>query len=288
MAELGMDADLVEQAGRQLKSQAASIQSLIAQLDRTVNGLTSIWQGQDATQFVTQWWPQHKKSLQAAQQHVDGLGQSALNNASEQRQASGGGSGGAVSGGGSGGGGASATNATQIAADAAARAVHGNSIQSHGLNNFLQKWEGKPINADNAYGAQCFDVFRQYSNDVAGAHGGYATGSNAASDIYKQYDSNGVSQFYDRIPVDQGPPQPGDVIVYDGAKANGGYGHVAVVTEVDGNNYKVLEQNYSGYRGPVDLTHGPNDPAIQRSHTFDEKGGGKILGYLRPKQITNV
>ncbi|GAA2405815.1 CHAP domain-containing protein [Mycolicibacterium llatzerense] len=96
MAELGMDADLVEQAGRQLKSQAASIQSLVAQLDRTVNGLTSIWQGQDATQFVTQWWPQHKKSLQAAQQHVDGLGQSALNNASEQRQASGGGSGGAV------------------------------------------------------------------------------------------------------------------------------------------------------------------------------------------------
>jgi surface antigen len=80
-----MDADVVEQAGRQLRNQATSIGALAAQLDKLVNGLPAVWDGQDAQQFVNSWWPQHKKSLLAAQQQVDGLGQSALNNASEQR-----------------------------------------------------------------------------------------------------------------------------------------------------------------------------------------------------------
>jgi uncharacterized protein YukE len=83
-----MDADAVENSGRQLKSQAANIGSLIAQIDKVVNSLASVWDGQDAQQFVHDWWPQHKKSLVVAQQQIDGLGQSALNNASEQRQVS--------------------------------------------------------------------------------------------------------------------------------------------------------------------------------------------------------
>jgi uncharacterized protein YukE len=85
---MGMDVDVVEDAGRQLKSQAASIGSLISQLDTVVNALPSVWDGQDAQQFVHTWWPQHKKALAAAQQQIDGLAQSALNNASEQREAS--------------------------------------------------------------------------------------------------------------------------------------------------------------------------------------------------------
>jgi uncharacterized protein YukE len=88
MARLGMDAEQVENTGRQLKSQAANIGSMVAQIDKIVNSLTSVWDGQDAQQFVHDWWPQHKKALLAAQQQIDGLGQSALNNASEQRQVS--------------------------------------------------------------------------------------------------------------------------------------------------------------------------------------------------------
>jgi uncharacterized protein YukE len=98
-----MDADAVETSARQLKSQAASIGSLVAQIDRLVSSLPSVWDGQDAQQFVHDWWPQHKKAFVAAQQQVDGLGQSALNNASEQRQVSldnGTGSAGSSSGGG--------------------------------------------------------------------------------------------------------------------------------------------------------------------------------------------
>ncbi|WP_210419626.1 WXG100 family type VII secretion target [Mycolicibacterium sp. ELW1] len=88
MVQMGMDTDAVESAGRQLKGQAAEIGALIAQLDKAVNTLPSVWDGRDASVFVREWWPQHKKALAEAQQHVDGLGQSALNNASEQRQTS--------------------------------------------------------------------------------------------------------------------------------------------------------------------------------------------------------
>src|SRR5262245_26373154 len=83
-----MDAEVVEQAGRQLKNQAANIGTLIAQLDKIVNTLPSVWDGQDAQRFVHSWWPEHKKALVAAQHSVDGLGQSALNNASDQRHVS--------------------------------------------------------------------------------------------------------------------------------------------------------------------------------------------------------
>jgi uncharacterized protein YukE len=88
MARMGMDVDAVENTGRQLKSQAANIGSMVAQIDKVVNSLASSWDGQDAQQFVHDWWPQHKKALAAAQQAIDGLGQSAMNNASEQRQVS--------------------------------------------------------------------------------------------------------------------------------------------------------------------------------------------------------
>jgi uncharacterized protein YukE len=88
MTRMGMDADGVENSGRQLKAHAAGIGNLAAQLDKIVSALPSVWQGADAQSFVNDWWPQHRKALVAAQQQVDGLGQSALNNASEQRKVS--------------------------------------------------------------------------------------------------------------------------------------------------------------------------------------------------------
>lgn len=88
MARMGMDVDQVEQSGRQLKSHASAIGNLVSEMERLVQGLTGIWDGPDARRFVNEWWPQHRKSLTAAQQAIDGLGQSALNNASEQRNVS--------------------------------------------------------------------------------------------------------------------------------------------------------------------------------------------------------
>jgi uncharacterized protein YukE len=88
MVQLGMDADAVEAAGRQLQAKAQSIDAVVAQVNRSVTSLISVWDGRDAQAFNASW-PDIQKSIAAASQAVAGLGQSALNNASEQRQASG-------------------------------------------------------------------------------------------------------------------------------------------------------------------------------------------------------
>lgn len=94
MARAGMEVDQVAAAGKALKDRAAEIDSLVAKLDGIVRTMPSVWDGPDSQQFVNDWWPEHKRTLVAASSHVAGLGQSALNNASEQREASGVGGGG--------------------------------------------------------------------------------------------------------------------------------------------------------------------------------------------------
>ena len=93
MARLGMDADQVAAAGRALKERAGEIDALVARIDGIVRGLPGVWDGPRSQQFVQEWWPAQKKSLVTASSHVAGLGQSAMNNATEQREVSGAGSG---------------------------------------------------------------------------------------------------------------------------------------------------------------------------------------------------
>ena len=88
MARIGMDVDAVEGIARQLQQLGEQINALESQINGKVHQLPGIWEGQDAQTFVTQWWPQHQKSLRSAAEAVKGLGQSALNNASEQRNVS--------------------------------------------------------------------------------------------------------------------------------------------------------------------------------------------------------
>ena len=89
MARMGMDVDEVERAGRDLKGLANDLRGLMSRIDGVVNNLPSIWEGKDANDFVQDWWPGHKRNLDQVIGSIDGLGQSALNNASEQRNVSG-------------------------------------------------------------------------------------------------------------------------------------------------------------------------------------------------------
>ena len=89
MAQLGMDADVVEGLGHQLKQQAQEIGNVINQINHIVGQLESNWWGPDAQTFANDWWPQHRTELNNALNNIDGLGQSALNNATEQRNVSG-------------------------------------------------------------------------------------------------------------------------------------------------------------------------------------------------------
>ncbi|OIQ92697.1 hypothetical protein GALL_253690 [mine drainage metagenome] len=88
MTRLGMDVDSVERIGHGLQTDADALTALTSKIDATVRRLAGVWDGRDSTEFVGTWWPQHKSSLQQVQDQIRGLGQSALNNASEQRGAS--------------------------------------------------------------------------------------------------------------------------------------------------------------------------------------------------------
>jgi uncharacterized protein YukE len=88
MAQLGMDVDQVETAAKGINADAERLAQLVRQIDGVVRRIPGVWDGADARDFVNQWWPRHKQGLLAAVDGVSGLGQSALNNAAEQRRVS--------------------------------------------------------------------------------------------------------------------------------------------------------------------------------------------------------
>lgn len=89
MARMGMDVTEVRNVGNQLKNQANEIQNVITQVEHLITHAISVWEGNDANQFHDWWNSQHKPALIHVKDAIDGLGQSALNNAQEQENVSG-------------------------------------------------------------------------------------------------------------------------------------------------------------------------------------------------------
>lgn len=225
-----------------------------------VGNLPAYWKGPDAQRFGSEW-SSHRSALTAAAQRLSEVGSAARRNVAEQNHASG-----ITDAAGS-----VATSAPSPAAGVSVPAATPSSAHTADVDAFVKKWNGHPIDYDKAFGNQCFDVFRQYSKDVVG-NGNIGTTSINAADIYNHYDRNGAAQYYDRIPAGQGQPQPGDVIVYGGTGSNS-YGHVAVVTDVSGSQYTVLQQSGNT----------PDKPAWQQTYPMGSTVNGPVLGYLRPK-----
>ncbi|GEM_PF-2001842 len=85
----GMNIAEIEAFGNRLQQHFAAQLNGIADEIETVVGQTSgSWVGPDAEKFRS-WWPAKRSTLRATADDVHGFGQSALNNAAEQRQASG-------------------------------------------------------------------------------------------------------------------------------------------------------------------------------------------------------
>jgi len=89
MAIVGMDVEQVQGLGNNLKHQAEAIAQVIAAVNGLVQHSQEVWKGHDATEFLGYWEHQHRPALQHVMEAVSGLGQSAMNNASEQSQVSG-------------------------------------------------------------------------------------------------------------------------------------------------------------------------------------------------------
>lgn len=89
MSIVGMDVDAVEGLAGQLEHQAAAIDGVINQINNLISQLQGVWKGHDAVEFEGWWNQQHRPALASAREAISGLGQSARNNASAQRDASG-------------------------------------------------------------------------------------------------------------------------------------------------------------------------------------------------------
>lgn len=89
MARLGMDPDVVERIGTQLKSQADQIDGVISAIEGLIGEARAAWEGPDSQQFNDWWNSQHRPALTNARDAISGLGQSAMNNAADQRTVSG-------------------------------------------------------------------------------------------------------------------------------------------------------------------------------------------------------
>lgn len=109
------------------------------------------------------------------------------------------------------------------------------------LNAFANKYVGKLVDFDGAYGAQCVDLFRQYCVDVLDIkeHTGPVEG---AADLWRNYFNLPIEKHYfSRYPANR-TAEPGLVAVWDKTNTNK-YGHVAIVLADLGKELLVLEQN---------------------------------------------
>ena len=111
------------------------------------------------------------------------------------------------------------------------------------LDEFINKYINTKIDFDNAFGAQCVDLFRQYCKDVLNIpHTGAVEG---AKDIFLNYDKLPLEQKYFKK-YSTNSPKPADVIIWNETKTNK-YGHIAIVVSSLSNN-KVLVFEQDGFK----------------------------------------
>ena len=111
------------------------------------------------------------------------------------------------------------------------------------LDEFINKYINTKVDFDNAFGAQCVDLFRQYCKDVLNIpHTGAVEG---AKDIFLNYDKLPLEQKYFKK-YSTNNSKPADVIIWNENKTNK-YGHIAIVVSSLSNN-KVLVFEQDGFK----------------------------------------
>jgi surface antigen/uncharacterized protein YukE len=242
----GLDVQVVQQQGNALKLQAQQLDSIVNNINGLVAHLTQVWQGHDAQTFAGWWQQQHRPALTAASQAISGLGQSALNNASEQSHASSASGAssslGAVATAGIAAGGAviGAAAAGAVAATAAGATIPAASLAAYkagaGLHASSADWaQGSPANGmadkfnEAANNCTSWADFRREQMGLPVVHG------------------NGKEMASNAGLVPGGVPQVGSLV----SDTAGSYGHVMVVEQVvdatPGHLKMVIsEMNYNG------------------------------------------
>ena len=96
------------------------------------------------------------------------------------------------------------------------------------LEEFVNKYNGKPVDYDGVYGAQCVDLARQYWKEKEGIkeHTGSCATTGGAKDLYLDYNKMPLEKKYFTRSSTKSP-KAGDVVIWDSSPTNK-YGHVAI------------------------------------------------------------
>lgn len=115
------------------------------------------------------------------------------------------------------------------------------------VQEFFNKYNGRFVDYDGAYGAQCVDLMRQYCKDVRGVNGYTAIPPRgSAKNIYYNFVNN---KYFTKIPnTPSGIPKRGDILFFKTSTwfpfLFGFDGHVGIVDSADLYNIFLFNQNY--------------------------------------------
>lgn len=141
------------------------------------------------------------------------------------------------------------------------KAASSGASAASGVGGAVDRWvasvQGKAVDMDGAFGAQCVDLARSYSQNVVGTGPVMGNGN--------QWFANGAATgAYTQVGAGS-PAAKGDIACW-GSFYGGGYGHVAIVLEDRGGSVNVMSQN----------------PGPARPMELSKQG---LQGYLRPKRV---
>lgn len=102
------------------------------------------------------------------------------------------------------------------------------------IEEFFNKYNGKTIDRDHAYGAQCMDLYNQYQEEVLNAK---VKGAEYAKLVWTTYDKNTFNRI---VNTPDFVPELGDVAVW-----TNNLGHISICTgKGDVNSFESFDQNW--------------------------------------------
>jgi hypothetical protein len=109
------------------------------------------------------------------------------------------------------------------------------------FQDFLEKYNGKYIDFDGYYGAQCMDLEHQYCLEVLGIGDHTVLAAPSAKEVYNNFPTVKGNELFEQIGnTPTNTPQEGDIMFW----GSGTWGHVAVFVEGDANSFRSFDQNY--------------------------------------------
>lgn len=141
---------------------------------------------------------------------------------------------------------------------------------------FVAKWNGRYLDWDGNYGAQCMDLAAQYVQEVW-SHSGWDIARGFAYQVWTQFDSLPVSKYAHRVPnTPTGVPPEGALMVW--GTGIGSAGHISVVRGGSNTNvFQSFDQNWNG--------HSYCEPVL---HNYNYVYGWIVLNETKQEEVMNT